>query len=384
MIVRDETENLPLSLKPLADVADDIVVVDTGSKDGTRSLAREYGARVFDFPWRDDFAAARNQALLSARSDYILWLDADNSLAPEGFLRLKSALPPLGGRGAILMALEKVLPQGDELWQKRVFPLNGGTRFQGRIHEQLVHGEDLEIVFTDVTISHWGYRDAAAARKKGERNLRLLLAAPETLRGDPYYLYQAGRTLANLRRWDEALSFLQRTIAARSAAPPSLWSHAHLLAANCHKAQGRAEAALEVLRRLARLAPAYGPGRYFLGKFLYAEGLADEALAELSAASALSLEDRVWGANAPQMEFTCLSLLAKILRDRGEGLKATAFLERALRLFPAHPEPRVALAEICLAEKKLSAAADHLRLALRDAPHHRRARALFALASEEA
>jgi glycosyltransferase involved in cell wall biosynthesis len=113
MIVGDKTENLPLSLKPLADVADDIVVVDTGSKDGARSLASTGPGSLFPVARR--FAAACNQTLLSARSDYILWLEADNSLAPEGFLRLKSALPPLGGRSAILMALKKALPQGDEL-----------------------------------------------------------------------------------------------------------------------------------------------------------------------------------------------------------------------------------------------------------------------------
>ncbi len=62
MIVRDEQENLPRCLGSVAGLFDEIVVVDTGSRDRTREIAREFGARVFDFVWVDDFAAARNAA----------------------------------------------------------------------------------------------------------------------------------------------------------------------------------------------------------------------------------------------------------------------------------------------------------------------------------
>ncbi len=62
IIVRDEEKNLPACLSSVAGLFDEIVVVDTGSKDRTREIAQEFGARVFDFVWIDDFAAARNAA----------------------------------------------------------------------------------------------------------------------------------------------------------------------------------------------------------------------------------------------------------------------------------------------------------------------------------
>src|SRR5689334_10023856 len=63
MIVRDEERNLGQCLAPVASLFDEIVIVDTGSRDQTRSIARQYTPHVFDFPWTDDFSAARNEAL---------------------------------------------------------------------------------------------------------------------------------------------------------------------------------------------------------------------------------------------------------------------------------------------------------------------------------
>ncbi len=65
MTVKDEQKNLPHCLSSVDGLFDEIVVGDTGSKDRTREIAREFGARVFDFVWVDDFAAARNAALVA-------------------------------------------------------------------------------------------------------------------------------------------------------------------------------------------------------------------------------------------------------------------------------------------------------------------------------
>lgn len=80
MIVRNEEQTLGPCLASVRDLADEIVIVDTGSTDRTRELARAAGARVFDFPWVDDFAAARNESLRHATGSWILWLDADDRL----------------------------------------------------------------------------------------------------------------------------------------------------------------------------------------------------------------------------------------------------------------------------------------------------------------
>src|SRR3982750_4635941 len=82
MIVRNEEKNLPRCLESVRGLFDEIVVVDTGSRDRTKEIAAGFGARVSEFAWIDDFAAARNAALGQASSDYAFWLDADDVIEP--------------------------------------------------------------------------------------------------------------------------------------------------------------------------------------------------------------------------------------------------------------------------------------------------------------
>src|SRR6185503_5773742 len=83
IIVRDAAEALRLTLASIRDIADEIVVVDTGSTDPSRDVAIEFGTRLVTFPWSDDFAAARNFARNQVTGDWILWLDAGETLSDE-------------------------------------------------------------------------------------------------------------------------------------------------------------------------------------------------------------------------------------------------------------------------------------------------------------
>src|SRR5258708_28709972 len=78
MMVRNKKRTLPACLASIADVVDEIIVVDTGSTDATKSVAFRHGAKVFDFPWIDHFAAARNESLRHATGPWVFWLDADD------------------------------------------------------------------------------------------------------------------------------------------------------------------------------------------------------------------------------------------------------------------------------------------------------------------
>src|SRR5262249_47267760 len=73
MIVKNEEAHLPGCLECVADLVNEIVMVDTGSTDGTRAVAERFGARVVDFPWGEDFAAARNESLRHATGQWIFW-----------------------------------------------------------------------------------------------------------------------------------------------------------------------------------------------------------------------------------------------------------------------------------------------------------------------
>lgn len=83
MIVKNGAETLRECIESVAGVADQIVIADTGSSDGTPQLARDLGAEVFDFSWRDDFAQARNAALRALATDWVLVMDDDEELDPQ-------------------------------------------------------------------------------------------------------------------------------------------------------------------------------------------------------------------------------------------------------------------------------------------------------------
>lgn len=97
MIVKNEEDKLRACLDPIKDLMDEIIIVDTGSTDRTREIAREYTDKVYDYKWEDDFAAARNYAFSFATGDYIYSADADEVIDEENvekFRILKEAMLP--------------------------------------------------------------------------------------------------------------------------------------------------------------------------------------------------------------------------------------------------------------------------------------------------
>lgn len=95
MIVKNEEEVLARCLSGTKDIFDEIVIVDTGSADHTREIAERFADTVAEFRWRDDFSAARDYSFSLSHTDYIMWMDADDVIAPEdraALIRLKSEL----------------------------------------------------------------------------------------------------------------------------------------------------------------------------------------------------------------------------------------------------------------------------------------------------
>ncbi|MCR5773195.1 MAG: glycosyltransferase family 2 protein [Butyrivibrio sp.] len=96
MIVRNEEKNLKRCLDCLKDLMDEMIIVDTGSTDSTKEIAVSYGAKVYDFKWIDDFAAARNFAFSKAGCDYIYSADADEAIDDANILEFKKLKKVLG------------------------------------------------------------------------------------------------------------------------------------------------------------------------------------------------------------------------------------------------------------------------------------------------
>jgi len=190
VIARNEAPRLPRLLDSVASWVDEMVVLDTGSDDGTPELARRAGARVGHFSWVDDFSAARNAALELAGAHWHLVLDADEWLLEGGpFLRELQTLPPrfvgsvrledhFGADGS-LVGVERLT---------RLLP--GHLRYAGRVHEQPVHA--LPGQRTPLRVGHDGYQPSALAAKRG-RNRRLLKQALGAAPEDPYLWYQLGK-----------------------------------------------------------------------------------------------------------------------------------------------------------------------------------------------
>ena len=97
MIVKDESATLARCLDSVKSLVDELIIVDTGSTDGTQSIAAKYTDQIYTFEWINDFAAARNYAFSLATQDYIMWLDADDIIHESDaylFKELKATLDP--------------------------------------------------------------------------------------------------------------------------------------------------------------------------------------------------------------------------------------------------------------------------------------------------
>ena len=89
MIVKNEERVLGRCLESVQEIADEIIIVDTGSEDRTKEIAEKYHARVFEQEWQDDFSRARNYSFSHAEMDYCMWLDADDVLLYEDNKKLE-------------------------------------------------------------------------------------------------------------------------------------------------------------------------------------------------------------------------------------------------------------------------------------------------------
>ena len=137
MIVRDEENRIEKTIQSVAGVIDEIVIIDTGSKDGTKEKARSLGAKTFDFQWVDDFSAARNYSIEKAETEWILILDADEYLETDpGVVRAAISDQSVDAYSLIWDHPNWDIKPFYQLRKTRLFR-NKGIRFEGRAHEDL-------------------------------------------------------------------------------------------------------------------------------------------------------------------------------------------------------------------------------------------------------
>jgi glycosyltransferase involved in cell wall biosynthesis len=252
MIVRDDEASLGRCLASVADLADEIVIVDTGSVDRTREIAAaardRHGAaaRVYDFAWIDDFSAARNESLRHASGDWIFWMDGDDWLDEPNRQALARVFAGLTGGHP-----EAAAPQD------RLFRNLPAIRWEGRVHEQIALSASRSgaiLKRTDIAILHSGYDDERVRRGKVERNLRLLELQNAEQPNNPHTLFYLGMTYAMDERTAEAIPCLRRSLDLLPPRSP-FRPRGHLLLADCCRLQGDARRAMVVCENALAVYP---------------------------------------------------------------------------------------------------------------------------------
>lgn len=224
LIVRDAAEDLDWCLASLADEVDEIIVVDTGSQDASRSIARRYARHVYSFAWQDDFSAARNFALQKAHGMWVFFPDSDEQLAGEkGALRraVKGA-EGLGERALSLLRREvdeagrpANLPDNPAV---RILRRGGGLAYHDTIHEYLAYpdGSTPEAPLApsdELFLYHRGYAPSRKAAK-AERNLRLLERAEREGRPKLHLHYYLSGLYFDTGRYEDACREAEMSLSA--------------------------------------------------------------------------------------------------------------------------------------------------------------------------
>lgn len=382
MIVRNEAGRLATCLESVRKLVDEMVVVDTGSTDGTPNLARSKGAKVFDFPWRDDFSAARNESLRRCTGDWVLILDADETIDALDHSRLRDVLGqeqvpafrlvlrnylPGGGttvQGVAMQANRSAYAEGAQYSHfadgkaVRLCRRYGDLVFEGRIHELLEPyflARRLPVQDLEAVIHHFGKADLAREAAKKDYYLELAQreaqARPQELQAHFNLLQQAMAAQA----WPlvEAAAFAALKLSDAENVHPLVW----LGAGMALQANGRHTEALPHLERLLALEPRHAQGLARRAVSLAAVGRLEEAREALRAAIAAEP-----GFIVPYVN------LAELESQGGNPLAAQAALAAGLAANPADPQLLHAQVQLALSQGDLDRAVQAAWAAIQACP----------------
>jgi glycosyltransferase involved in cell wall biosynthesis len=334
MIVKNEEKNIAKCLHSIAPLADEMIVVDTGSTDRTKDIARAFGAKVYDFPWTGSFSEARNFSLSKASGGWHLILDADEVISPFDQDILKDVVKKsVAGSAAFSIPTRNyVVPVTTVGWKAndgsyskeevgtgwypsekvRLFPNRPGIRFENPVHEFVdmsITRSGIRILHIDVPIHHYGKLDKEKTLSKGEEYYTLgKTKLAEKGEQDFIAVYELAMQATELERYDEALEY---------------W------------------------RKLSEIDPSYAKAYFGIGNSLYRMGKFQEALDAIERAMRLERPD---SNELKEM----VNLYASCAICFGKPELAIPFLEGILKDNPSYPMAMVmfAMANICAGEKR--------------------------------
>lgn len=247
MIVKNEEETLGRILSQVKDVADEIIIVDTGSTDNTKAIAKEFTPLVYDYLWQDDFAAARNYSFSLATMDYLMWLDADDVItdqAREQFLKLKETLDP--ATDMVMLPYQTAFDaQGNPVfsyYRERLIKNHAGFVWEGEVHEAITPRGN--VIYGEAPVAHQKVKAPDT-----DRNLRIfenLIAKGKTL--SPRHQFYYGRECFYHGQYEKAAGILEKFLL-----QPAGWIENKIETckqlSSCYQQLNREEDALQTLFR---------------------------------------------------------------------------------------------------------------------------------------
>lgn len=346
IIARDEAEHIARCLESACAVADQVVVVDTGSRDATVEIARSYGVTLGHFAWCDDFAAARNASLELATGDWILWLDADDYLLPadrERIIRAKSLTPDAG----LYATLINEGGEENRFRQLKMFPNRPDIRFAQPVHENVLaalRGADLELRPTDIQVRHTPESDAGEIARKQAYYADIMRRWLRDHPDDWETHFRFGHVLYTRGQRESALAFFARVREAGEAVGvAALRLLSCSFAGRCLLEEGRYDEAREVLADALSLRSDDALSLLSMGDVSVKKG--DYAEAERYVRAALAgWRDPHFSLDAKAFDYAAHFFLGQALSGQGRNEEAIRVFEEADRIAPARSEARQAIA----------------------------------------
>ena len=278
MIVKNEEKVLAKCLSSARPWVGEIIVVDTGSSDNTIAIAKEYGAKVSQITWENDFSAARNASFSKATGDWILWLDADDILPESTGKALRSLVDnapvPCGGFYFLYSTKQPAERGGGVKRQHRLNLVRNhpSIRFSGRVHEQIsesVRNAGFETIEAglEITHQHYDFSPQGQAKKTAlytEILEQVVIDEPEVL---PHWynlgVSYSGGTFEKGPQIDKAILAFERFLG-KSTGQSAMSHTAFSQLIELYRQKGNLLAAQETLQRALKIFPD-SPQLLFIG-----------------------------------------------------------------------------------------------------------------------
>ncbi len=290
LIVKDEEVFLDGCLASAAEACGEIVVVDTGSTDATKEIARSYGARVYDFGMQDGFAAARNAALDRVTTDWVLFLDADERFIEPELAKIPQVLAAAAADVHAFRVLRYNFFATGGFFTARIAKLMRNlphVRYRRRISESVrrsIVDAGGRVADAPLVLNHFGHtRPHEARMAKARRYLQLMQEHLVQHPGEAGMLCNAAMVQLALGRVDDALAACREAVSIDPRSGTAHYYLGHMLRAAGHPAD-----ALDAYRRAVEIDPGDATFHNMVGVMQLTLGRLDEADETLRHAGALA------------------------------------------------------------------------------------------------